>query len=170
MKALDNEVLACKFDVQDPSPLFAIWILALMLILHTQYTSRQTKIHIATKNPDDSVFIWCSFQNKEYHYDVPLMMLSGGCYPGFLQQFIHPSCDYIQMLKALIYSWFSWSLLGEARTSVVWCVTNGPHLCTKGSLMVLGRAFFIFAIYQSSISICVKSSLAFIETARLRLL
>ena len=35
-----------------------------------------------------------------------------------------------------------------------------------GSLVVLGRAFFIFVKYQSSMSICVKSRLFLIETAR----
>ena len=48
---------------------------------------------------------------------VPLMS-SRGRYSGFLQEFLHPSCDWIQGLKALIYSCFSWSLLSEAVTTV----------------------------------------------------
>ena len=48
---------------------------------------------------------------------VPLMS-SRGRYSGFLQELLHPSCDWIQGLKALIYSCFSWSLLSEAVTTV----------------------------------------------------
>ena len=48
---------------------------------------------------------------------VPLLS-SRDRYSGFLQEFLHPSCNWIQGLKARIYSCFSWSLLSEAVTTV----------------------------------------------------
>ena len=49
------------------------------------------------------------------------MMSSRGHNSGFPQQFIHPSCDWIHVLNAHVYSYFSWSLLSEAAASVIWC-------------------------------------------------
>ena len=92
-----------------------------MLILYTQYTNRKRKIHITTQNSDDILILWCSFYNKEQYCDVYLMMSSRGRYSGFPQQFVHPSCDWIHMLKAFTCSCFSWSLLSEAVTYLVWC-------------------------------------------------
>ena len=39
-------------------------MLAFMLILYMQYTSRQTTIYITTKHPDDIVFIDAAFRTK----------------------------------------------------------------------------------------------------------
>ena len=35
-------------------------------------------------------------------------------------------------------------------------LANGPHLCTTGTFMVLGRAFFILDKYKNSVGIFVK--------------
>ena len=57
-------------------------------------------------------------------------MSSRGHYSGFLQHFVHPSCDWIQVPKALIHSCFWWSLLSEAVSSVVRCFNQwAPPLC-----------------------------------------
>ena len=48
-------------------------------------------------------------------------MISGTChYSGFPQQFIHPSWDWMQTLKAPLYSCFSWLLLSETIPFAVW--------------------------------------------------
>ena len=49
------------------------------------------------------------------------MTPSRGRYSGFPLQFVHPSYDWIQVLKAFVCSYFSWSLLSEAVTFVIWC-------------------------------------------------
>ena len=88
---------------------------------------------------------------------VPLMS-SRSRYSGFLQEFLHPTCDWIQGLKALIYSVF---FLITSQRSCNNCVhfdilTNGPHLCTTGTFMVLGRAFFVLGKYKNSVGIFAK--------------
>ena len=133
-------------------------MLALMLILYTRYMSRQTTIYITTEHPDDFVFLWCSFKNKEQNCNVYLLMSSRSRYSGFLQEFLHPSCDWIQGLKALIYSFF---FLITSQRSCNNCVhfdilTNGSHFCTTGTFMVLGRAFFVLDKYENSVGIFVK--------------
>ena len=37
-------------------------------------------------------------------------------------------------------------------------LTNGPHICTAGTFMVLGRAFFVLDTYKNSVGIFVKFS------------
>ena len=92
--------------------LFTTWMLAFMLILYTQYTSRHHRAPWWHCVP----LMQLSEQRTKLQC-VPLMS-SRGRYSGFLQEFLHPSCDWIQGLKALIYSCFSWSLLSEAVTTV----------------------------------------------------
>ena len=115
LRVLDNEVLACKFDV-------------LLPVHHLNVSLYANFVHAVHEQADDNLY----HHRAPWWHCVPLMQLleqrtklqcvplmsSRGRYSGFLQEFLHPSCDWIQGLKALIYSCFSWSLLSEAVTTV----------------------------------------------------
>ena len=97
---------------------------------------------------------------------VPLMS-SRGRYSGFLQEFLHPSCDYMDT-RAESSHLFLFFLITSQR-SCNDCVhfdilTNGPHLCTTGTFMVLGRAFFVLDKYKKFCGHLCKVPV--IETAR----
>ena len=87
---------------------------------------------------------------------VPLMS-SRGRYSGFLQEFLHPSCDWIQGLKAHSFLFFLITSQRSCNNCVHFDIlTNGPHLCTTGTFMVLGRAFFVLDKYKNSVGIFAK--------------
>ena len=85
-------------------------------------------VHPVHEQADDNLY----HHRAPWWHCVPLMQLleqrtklqcvslmsSRGRYFRFLQAFLHPSCDWIQGLKALIHSCFSWSLLSGAVTTV----------------------------------------------------
>ena len=106
-------------------------MLALMLILYTRYMGRQTKNIL----PQSTLITLCSSDAAFRTKNNIVMSTSRGRYSGVLQQFVRPSCDWIQVLKALIFSCPSWSLLSEAITSVDWCFNQWtpPHGFSHGS-------------------------------------
>ena len=96
-------------------------------------------------------------KNKEQNCNVYLLMSSRGRYSGFLQEFLHPSCDWIQGWKLSFILVFLITSQRSCNNCVHFDIlTNGPHLCTMGTFMVLGRAFFVLDKYKNSVGIFVK--------------
>ena len=94
------------------------------------------QIRITNEPLDNIACLWCIFRTKRVWWYLPYHG-SSPRYFGFLQQFSHSSCDCKTALKALIYSCcFSWSLLCDAVTFVVWYCNRwspsqhiGPYRC-----------------------------------------
>ena len=144
LKTLANEILACKFDVLDHSPLFAIRMLAVMLILYTQCRNSQTKIVMSTS--------WCQVET------VTLTFHSSS--------FIQVVTGYKYCKVSFILVFFSWSHLSKAVTCAIRCYNQwSPPVhegFSHGSLKSILCTWQISKFHGHLCSI----SLAFIEAAR----